>query len=228
MSILVQIVVQFRTYSSRYSSPEQPIDELGPLVVLLVVAIRVSSSTVGTRPDQVEIHPPAPLAIGRRLRRQQIMILPTLANRIVDQRTSGTEVVVFLPLRARAAAVLWLGLAAADSVRRLRAPSATACIQRTEPRRPPEDRAPPRPAADEHPHARVRAQLCSAARSAPPSNIAVPLRSKNRATLSTHSYFNPAPLKIASPVLEFVTTKGTRAGHTSNRIDSSILLPASY
>ena len=39
--------------------------------------------------DQVEIHPPAPLAVARRLGRSQIVILPRLGNGVVDQRTSG-------------------------------------------------------------------------------------------------------------------------------------------
>ena len=86
MRMFVQIVVQFRTYSSLYSSPSSRSTSCRPLVALAVGQIRGQLLDRRHAANQVEIHAAAPLAVGRRLRRHQVVIAPTLANRVVDQR----------------------------------------------------------------------------------------------------------------------------------------------
>ena len=85
MRRLVQTVVQFRTYSSRYSAPSSRSTSRSRLSRF---RSRENSRSFRDRrhpADHVKINPPAPLAIARLRRRHQVMILPRLDNVLVNQ-----------------------------------------------------------------------------------------------------------------------------------------------
>ena len=100
MRMFVQIAVQLRTYSALYSSPSKRSTRSARLSFFLSFKIRRQLFDLRHAAQDVEIHAPAPLVIGRRLRRQQMMILPTFVNRFVDQRDLGNpKSGAFLPMR---------------------------------------------------------------------------------------------------------------------------------
>ncbi len=91
---LDQTVVQFRPNSSAYSSPKQPIDQ--PLTFIALAIGKIGLQFIDRRhaAQQVQIHAPTPFAIGRGLRRNELVVAPAAGNRLVDQPDFGeTEIV---------------------------------------------------------------------------------------------------------------------------------------